>query len=110
MTGLVHGDAMVQDPDRDLSAVPASVREIVREAERLGASVKTVAQWSKALVVHLAAPMTDDMRNKLKTPGAAVRYFLTDGDPHNPAHEGFIDDDAGAAISFPRRLPSGSVR
>jgi len=95
---------MAEYPNRDLAEVPASIREMVVEAERLGASIETVAQWSKALVVHMAAPMSDPIRNTLQSRVGSMRYFRTDGDPHNPADEGFIDDEGGAAISFPRRI------
>jgi hypothetical protein len=96
---------MAQDyPNRDLTGVPTSIRELVAEAESLGASIETVAQWSKALVVHMATPMTEAIRSALQARGGSMRYFRTDGDAHNPPHEGFIDDDGSAVISFPRRV------
>jgi hypothetical protein len=93
-----------QYPQRDLTGVSTSIREIVAEAESLGASVETVAQWTEALVVHMAAPMTEARRSRLQVCGETLRHFRTDGDPHNPAHEGYIDDNSRVAISFPRSV------
>jgi hypothetical protein len=85
----------------DLSSISSAIRSVVAEAKHLGASVDQVAEWSKATVVHMAAPMTDCMRKRLKERFSSLRYFRTTGDPHNPPDEGFFDDAAACAISFP---------
>ena len=82
--------------------VPQSVQPIVAAAQQLGHQIMTIARWSQALVVHMRDPLTDEHRAALKARFPSLEYFSTEGSPHNPPDEGFIDRDAGAAISFPR--------
>ncbi len=56
-------------------------------------------EWTKAFVYWFDALMPDDVR----AAGGAdptLDYFDSEGTPHNPAGEGFIDRDAKIAISF----------
>jgi hypothetical protein len=55
--------------------------------------------WSKASVYWFDAPMPKNVR-ETGNADASVDYFNSEGTPHNPAGEGFIDRDAKIAISF----------
>lgn len=90
--------------DVELSKLSSATRALVEEAIRLGASLKEVAVWSKAAVAHMGSPMTEDMRRRLQEGFASMRYYRTEGDPHNPPDEGFMDDETSTGISFPRSM------
>lgn len=87
--------------DNDLSKLSSAARALVEDAVRLGASIQEVASWSNATVAHMAAPMHDTTRQWLQERFASLRYYRTDGDPHNPPDEGFMDDETATGISFP---------
>ncbi len=56
-------------------------------------------EWSKAFVYWFDALMPSDVRGA----GASDRsleHFNSDGTPHQPAGEGFIDRETNIAISF----------
>jgi len=56
-------------------------------------------EWSDATVYWFDAPMPPEIREAgLANP--ALEYFASDGTPHNPPDEGFIDRPAKIAISF----------
>jgi hypothetical protein len=56
-------------------------------------------EWSKAFVYWFDNFMPDEVR-AAGSADASLGYFDSDGTPHNPAGEGFIDRDANTAISF----------
>jgi len=56
-------------------------------------------QWSEAFVYWFDALMPPDVR-EVGSADQALEYFSSDGTPHNPAGEGFVDRAAKTAISF----------
>jgi len=56
-------------------------------------------EWSEATVSWFGAPMPLGIR-EAGTADPALEYFMSDGTPHNPPGEGFIDRPAKPAISF----------
>ena len=59
----------------------------------------TVAQWSKALTVHMKYPLNDALKASAEAAYPDLRYFRTTGDPHNAADQGFADGEF--CVSFP---------
>lgn len=88
--------------DNGLSQLSGAARALAEEALRLGASLLEVASWSKATVAHMASPLDDGTRRRLQERFVSLRYYRTDGDPHNPPDEGFMDDETATGVSFPR--------
>lgn len=79
----------------------AAIQCVLAAAEESGCSIETVAQWSKALVVHMARPLSAPLRSKLQAECSDLRHFRHDSDPHYAASEGFMDERSATAISFP---------
>jgi hypothetical protein len=100
-----HSPRMSTPRPNDLSNVSEVIRAVVADAQALGIAVDTVATWSKVVVVHMASPLSSESRAALKVKFAHVRYFQTVGTPHNAPDEGFFNDDAAAAVSFPMAWP-----
>lgn len=46
--------------------------------------------------------MSQSLQFKIKNEEPKLRYFSTDGIPHNKASEGFICDEYKIAISYPK--------
>jgi len=57
-------------------------------------------QWSKAFVHNFSTPMPDKVR-EVGLADSTLNYWRNDGDPHNPADEGFTNRAAKVGISFP---------
>ncbi|WP_168074237.1 hypothetical protein [Caulobacter sp. SSI4214] len=79
----------------------AAILNVLGSALDAGGSIEAVAQWSKALVVHMKRPLTDAMRVSLREKSSDLRFFQHARDPHYEASEGFMDDRSATAISFP---------
>lgn len=63
--------------------------------------VQTSTGWEKVdEVVHFRQPMTSKVRDALSD-HAALRYWLSEGPPHNQPQEGFADSAAPMALAFP---------
>jgi hypothetical protein len=84
------------------SRLSAAIQAVVSAAQAMGHEVETIAEWSEATVAHMRAPLGAEQRRDLQTRFAGLRYFRTAGDPHNPPHEGFMDDVTKTAVSFPK--------
>jgi hypothetical protein len=56
-------------------------------------------QWSDAFVYWVDALMPADVRDFANSQ-PTLEYFCTDGTPHTPAGEGFIDRTTSTAVSF----------
>ena len=76
-----------------------AIRAVHQLAEADGNSVETIAQWSKALVVHMRSPLSERLKAKIEEAVPEVRYYEEKGTPHNPADRGYVDDEF--MISFP---------
>ena len=74
------------------------ITKLVALAEQRGL-VADKGDWSEALVYWFDALMPSDVRDAGNA-SAVLEYVNSDGTPHNPAGEGFIDREAKAAISF----------
>jgi hypothetical protein len=78
----------------------SAIAKLVDLAEAAGLRGE-LTRWSEADVWWFDARMPPP----IKDAGAAdssLRYFETEGDPHNRADAGFIDDKGKIAISFAR--------
>ena len=83
-----------------------AIQELRSRAERAGNSVKEISTgWSKIeTVILMSKEIEDALREEFKT-NSALRYALTNYDPHYGDHswtEDFIDELASVAILFPR--------
>lgn len=76
----------------------SAIRELVVRSESLGL-VADQSEWSEAFVYWFDALMPSDVRT-LGSANPTLDYFNSDGTPHNPAGEGFIDRNTKTAISF----------
>ena len=56
-------------------------------------------QWSEAFVHWFPAPMPIAVRVAGRS-DTGLEYFITDGIPHTPENEGFIDRSEKIAITF----------
>jgi len=88
---------------RELASTQGVILDVLTDVLANGASIETVAKWTKALVIHMKHPLTASTRAELRERFSELRYFQNAGDAHCPPDEGFIDDRAAAAISFPLR-------
>ena len=60
------------------------------------------AGWSKVLqVVHMKKPLNASTRSQLLS-NVRLRHWVSEATPHDKAEEGFTDDQASVALSFPR--------
>jgi hypothetical protein len=84
-------------------SLSAGILSAVAAAMEAGGSVETVAQWSRALVVHMKEPLPEATRAKLQREFADLRFFRHDQDPHYAPSEGFMDERSATGISFPFR-------
>ncbi|MFP1787610.1 hypothetical protein ACLEDP_17425 [Lonsdalea quercina] len=69
-----------------------------------GNSVKEISDgWSNMeQVIFLSKKMSRSLQLKIKKEEPTLRYFSTNGTPHNKADEGFICDEYKVAISYPK--------
>ena len=90
-------DSRAQGP----GTVSAVIMNVLAAAQEAGNSIETVAQWSKALVVHMRLPLTGAMRTKLQKEFSDLRFLRNDKDAHYAPSEDFFDELSATAISFP---------
>ena len=89
------------DEPVDLSPVgSAAIRWVIERAVGEGNRVVSLAQWSKALVAHMEAGLTETLKAETQARWPQLEYYKQDGSSHNEAGEGFIE--VGFAVSFPR--------
>jgi hypothetical protein len=67
-------------------------------AENVGLKAE-FGDWTEASVFWFEGFMPDEVR-RAGTADSSLEYFDSDGTPHNPAGEGFIDRSAKTALSF----------
>jgi hypothetical protein len=61
-----------------------------------------VDRFSRARqVVFMEGPLSADVKSVIATKLPNLRYYRSEGTPHNPADEGFADDAQSVVISFP---------
>ncbi|WP_395612579.1 hypothetical protein [Allosphingosinicella sp.] len=75
-----------------------AVLKLVHMARESGLSSED-GEWSEAFVYWFDALMPENVR-AAGNADPSVDYFDSEGTPHNPAGEGFIDRGAKTAISF----------
>lgn len=74
---------------------------IVAMALAEGNAVETIAQWEKALVVHMKRPPSSALKARVQAEHPGLSYYRYEGDPHYPADHGFMDGQFG--VSFPMK-------
>ncbi len=80
------------------AAIQRSIDLVVSEGNEV---VQTSVGWEKVdEVVHLRQPLTSKVRDVLRA-DTALRYWTSKGSPHDQPSEGFTDDAARVALSFP---------
>lgn len=81
----------------------SAIESAVQLASSAGNEVIEISDgWTKVKqVVHMRRPLTEAIRSTLAR-DPRLRYWFTESTPHNAADEGFSDDIAKVAISFPR--------
>jgi hypothetical protein len=69
----------------------------------------SLADWSKALVAHIDAPLAPELRADIEAAWPGLTYFAEPGSPHNAPDEGYTEE--GFAVSFPapRPAPIGEI-
>lgn len=82
-----------------------AIRWVIEQAVGEGNRVVSLAQWSKALVAHMEAGLTETLKAETRARWPQLEYYAQAGSPHNEADEGFIE--AGFAVSFPREGKRG---
>ncbi|MFN7054363.1 hypothetical protein [Hyphomonas sp.] len=82
----------------------AAIRWIVDRAITRGVGLASLADWTKALVAHMDAPLAPDFRAEIEAAWPGLAYFADHGAPHNAPDEGYIEDRF--AVSFPRPRPA----
>ena len=95
-----------RDPEApvDLSPVGSeTIRRVIEQAIEAGNRVVTIAEWTKALVVHMEQGLSDALKAEIRARYPELEYYEDAGSPHNEPDEGFIED--GFAVSFPRPRP-----
>lgn len=89
----------------DLSPVgSATIRWVIERAVAGGNTAVSLAQWSKALVAHMEAGLSPDLKAEVAARYPGLEYYEDAGSPHNQPDEGFIDGEF--AVSFPRPWPN----
>ncbi len=78
-----------------MSAAVLSLVDMARERHLVADN----GEWSDVTVYWFDAPMPLEIR-EAGSANPALEYFTSDGTPHNPSDEGFIDRPAKTAISF----------
>ena len=74
------------------------IRKLVEMAREAGLKSDDSA-WSEAFVFWFDDLMPEDIR-RAGNADPSIDYFDSEGTPHTPAGEGFIDREAKTAISF----------
>ena len=77
----------------------AGIQDLVSIAKAHGLS-GSMTEWSKRDVWWFDESMPDEVRLAAEKDNS-LEYFSYEGDPHNRADEGFLDQD-GLSISFAR--------
>jgi hypothetical protein len=69
-----------------------------------GNTVKEISEgWSKIQqVVHMTDRLPSVVCDEIQRQIPTLRYRSSDKTPHNPAEEGFVCDEYGVGISFPK--------
>ena len=63
---------------------------------------RIVGGFSKARqVVFMKGPLSATLKSVIATELPELRHYRFEGTPHNPADEGFADDDGSVVVSFP---------
>lgn len=94
-----------QQDTPDLSRIgSAAIHWIAARAAEGGNEVVSVAEWTRALVVHMRSGLTPELKAEVAARYPALEYFSEPGSPHNEPDEGYTED--GFAISFPRPRPA----
>jgi len=89
----------------DISPVGSpSIRWVIDRAIARGNRVVSVAQWSKALVAHMANGLAPELKSEVEARWPDLAYFTEAGTPHNAPDEGYAED--GFAVSFPKPRPA----
>lgn len=82
-----------------------AIRWVVDCAIDHGNQVAELAQWSKALVAHMEAELSVEVRDAVQARYPELEFYQNKRSPHYSADEGFIED--GFAVSFPWRDGAG---
>ena len=75
-----------------------AILNLVAKAKARGL-VADEGEWSKAFVYWFGGLMPSDVR-EAGSANAALEYFCSEGTPHTPAGEGFIDRATNTSLSF----------
>lgn len=79
-----------------------AIQRLVRLAENVGTKAE-FADWSEASVFWFEGFVPNEVR-RAGAADASLEFFDSDGTPHNPAGERFIDRGSKTALSFPIEL------
>ncbi|HAY06340.1 MAG TPA: hypothetical protein PKV67_17025 [Hyphomonas sp.] len=86
-------------PDLSRIASPA-IRWIAERAVEGGNDAVSIAQWTKALVVHMRRGLTPELKAEVAARYPQLHYYCDPGSPHSEPDEGYLEEKS--AISFPR--------
>lgn len=93
------------EPPVDLIPVRSdAIRWVIRRAVERGNRVVSLAQWTKALVAHMAKGLDESLKAEIAARWPGLAYYSEAGTPHNEPDEGYTED--GFAVSFPRPRPT----
>jgi hypothetical protein len=100
---------MVPLSDRIGSPAIASAVEVAAGA---GNGLMHISEgWTRVRrVVFMANPLTTALRGAIEHAAPSLVYWSAPGSPHNPGTEGFLDEAAAVALSFPTPDRSKRVR
>jgi hypothetical protein len=81
-----------------------SINRALLIANKDGNTIKEISSgWSKVKqVVHVTHKLTPFVRKEIERDSPGLRYWISEGTPHNAPEEGYISDEDQIAISFPR--------
>lgn len=95
-------------PPADLSPIRSeAIRWVIERALERGNHVVSLAEWTRALVAHMALDLDDGLKAEVSARWPVLEYFNEPGSPHNEPDEGYTE--GGFAVSFPRPRPSQRI-
>jgi len=93
------------EPPVDLTPVRSdAIRWVIGCAVKRGNSVISLAEWTKALVTHMAERLDESLKAEIAARWPNLDYYSEAGTPHIEPDEGYTED--GFAVSFPRPRPT----
>lgn len=82
--------------------ISPAIREAVRIAIVAGNKLKAVSsEWKPKQAVFMDQPINSATRSQIMSALPGLEHVITDGTPHNPASETFIDRDSDTVVAFP---------